>query len=275
MRDPQKTIQTLNKQYFDAINTHISKIYVDMEMLQDFRLGALLSTLTVKEEMAYILSQLEQYNNRFDLNTAKHFPVLHKTDEELDEIIKKESLKIAFISPWTRIYDNFHAVLAFLGINNKHVNDKKELLQVVINCADMEYPIQLFDRLVRSLQQFHGKISFKLSHYPRYQGPLDFYLQFDMFFMYDHEAFLNREEMLDKFTTKDCFMSKIIYTLPLINESLKIDESERVKALASTHSILNLYCDFFYMHGGIDLVRKKESPEEETLNNEERQESES
>ena len=263
MKDPQDTIQNLNRQYFDAIINPIEMIYVDMEMLQDFRLGALMTSITVKEEMAYIYSQIPKYNERLDLETAKYFPVLKKTDEELEEIIQKHPLMIAGMAPWTVIYNNFNAVLSFLNVSNKTTSSDRKPLTVVMNCADIDYPIELFDQLARTLNSVHGNVQFKLSHKARYEEDAEFYNQFNMFFMYDHEAFLNQEKLLDAYTTRDKFMNKIIYTLPIVNSSLNIDESEYAKALASTQSMLNLFCDFFYMRGGIALPNQKKQESKE------------
>ena len=257
MKDPQETIQSLNKQYFDAIINPINKIYVDMEMLQDLRLGALISTVTVKEELAYIYKQIPRYNERFELKTAEFFPVLHKTDEELDEIVANNPMMIAGMAPWTTNYSNFNAILSFLNISNKTTSTDHAPLTVVVNCADMEYPIELFDQFVKTLCSVHGKVNFKLSHKSRYEEDADFYNQFNMFFMYDHEAFLNNEVLLDSFTTRDTFMSKIVYTLPIVNSDLGIHESEYAKALASTNAMLNLFCDFFYMRGEIEIGKPK------------------
>ena len=92
----------------------VNKIYIDMELLQDFKLGALLSTVTVKEEVEYIMSCLPVYNLKFNNRTAEYFPVLKKTDEELLSIVKNNSIKTALLSPWTKIYNNLNVILKYL-----------------------------------------------------------------------------------------------------------------------------------------------------------------
>ena len=110
----QESLDKLSKSYFTEITDKVSKIYVDMEILQDLRLGALLQTATVPEEIEYIQSCLPDYNNKLDLKTAEHFPVLNKTDDELDQIIKQNPIKTALVAPWTKIYYNFQIVLGCL-----------------------------------------------------------------------------------------------------------------------------------------------------------------
>jgi len=170
--------------------------------------------------------------------------------------MKKDPVKVAFLSPWTRIYHNFMEVLSFLVVNSKTTNEKRKPLTIVVNCHDIEYPIELFDRFVKNINTVFKGIVFKISNYKRYNGDVEFYNDFDMFFLYDYEAFVNNLKILDSLTTRDRFCDKIIYTLPLINDSLHIDPSEYPKALTSASAILGIFCDFFYMQGGILIPDK-------------------
>lgn len=246
-------IDKLSESYFNNIVSPINKIYVDMELLQDFKLGALLSTVTVKEEIEYIESCLPLYNTRFNNRTAEYFPVLKKTDDELMKIVKEQPIKTALLSPWTRIYDNLNKVLKHLYIYYHRMSDNIKTITIVVNCADVKYPIRLFDLWATQMKDLHPFVDIKLVGYPRYTSDLEFYQDFDMFFIYDHETFFNTDGLANALAPGQKRVFKIVYSPPYINDVLKLDPSEYPKALASSRSLLNLLVDFYYMPNGIHL----------------------
>ena len=246
-------LEKLSESYFKDLTNPVDKIYVDMELLQDFKLGALLNTVTVKEEVEYIESCLPLYNTKFNNRTAEYFPVLKKADEELLNFAKENSVRTALAAPWTRIYDNLNRILKHLYIRLKQTNDVVKPITVVINCIDITYSIKLFDIWAKEMKKIHPFVEFKLVGYPRYQAPLDFYTGFDMFFIYDHETFFNTEGLAAAISPGQRKVFKTIYSPPYINDKLGLDPSEYPQALASAKALVNLICDFYYMPTGIQL----------------------
>ena len=109
----------VGKAYFNAEARPITRVYADLEYLQDLRFGALLYGVSVKEEMDYIHSKIEQYNNRYTLETAKYFPVFKKTDADLDKLLQTPVVldKICFLAPWTSVFFHFVEFLLLLYLN--------------------------------------------------------------------------------------------------------------------------------------------------------------
>ena len=246
-------LDSLNKTYFENLEEPVRKIYVDMEMLQDFRIGALLTFATVPEEIEYVQHCIPNYNNRFDLETAKYFPVLKKTDQELDERVKEKSRVVSIISPWTRIFHNFLVVLKFLYLRTSEKDKVVAPLTIIVNCADTDYPLDAFDRFANTIQTAYPGATVKLSRHQRYDAGIEVYKTFDMYFLYDHEAFFGVLELVKTLMNEETYKTRTIYTRPYINPKLELDPSEYAKGFASTSATLNLFFDFFYMKGGIDL----------------------
>lgn len=250
------TLDKLSEEYFQNMNSPIDKIYVDMELLQDFKLGALLNTVTVREEIEYIEACLPLYNTKFNNRTAEYFPVLKKTDDELLKFVKEKPVRTALLAPWTRIYDNLNRILKHLYLHFTHMSNQAKSITVVINCADMKYPIRMFDMWATEMKMLHPFIDIKLVGYPRYEAPLDFYSEFDMFFIYDHEKFFNTDGLANAIAPMQNKIFKTVYSPPYINDSLNLDPSEYPKALASSKALMNLIVDFFYMPTGIKLHKQ-------------------
>lgn len=251
----QDSLDSLSKSYFSDIKEKVSAIYIDMEILQDFRLGALLQTATVAEEIEYIQSCIPEYNHKLNLETASYFPVLKKTDEELDKIIKENPLKTAIVSPWTKIYNNLIVVLRSLYMNTKSKDVTPSPLLVVINTASMLYPIQLFDKLAKQIKSVYPDAVVKASSYERYEAEPELYLNTDMFFLYDHEKFFN-SGFIPTMLNEPKYRSRIIYTTPYVNKNVGLDPSEYLKGLTSTGATLNLFFDFYYMPTGVEWHKK-------------------
>lgn len=247
----QDSLDQLSKNYFTDISEDVSSIYIDMEILQDFRIGALLQTVTVPEEIEYIQAQIPEYNSRTDLETASHFPVLNKTDEELLEIMKQNPLRTAAISPWTKIYNNLHVVLKYLYLNSKNKDTVVRPLKIVVNSGDLLYPLALFDKFAKMIKLTYPEVSVKVANYKRYEAEKELYLDTDMFFLYDHEKFFNSPFMMEMMNSPT-YKTRTIYTTPYVNKKLGLDPSEYLKSLTSTGATLNLFFDFFYMPAGIE-----------------------
>ena len=249
----ENILEKLSESYFNNLTNPVNKIYVDMELLQDFKLGALLNTVTVKEEIEYIEACLPLYNTKFNNRTAEYFPVLKKTDEELLKFVKEKPVRTALLAPWTRVYDNFNKILKHLYIHMRQVSESIKFITIVVNCTDMMYPIRLFDAWAKEMKVLHPFIDIKLVGYPRYQAPLDFYTDFDMFFIYDHETFFNTPGLAAALSAGQKRIFKTIYSPPFINDKLGLDTSEYPQALASSKALLNLISDFYYMPNGVSL----------------------
>lgn len=70
MSDPDKEFLSAEEMMFKSDCKPIENIYVDLEYLQDLKLGTIINTVTVKEELAYIVHNLDGYNDRYDRDTS-------------------------------------------------------------------------------------------------------------------------------------------------------------------------------------------------------------
>lgn len=253
MDDAKKTLDILRKDYFNSIINPVKKIYVDLEMLLDFKMAAILKLVKSKDDMEYVYKMIPEYNMRLDLDTAQHFKRFGKTDEELLASVDDATLGLA---QWTSAGYDFEVILSYIGMNTKATTGKDTKISVVVNCSDVKYPKVMFDNLAGFLMSRHPSFVFSLENSKRYDNTSDYYLDFDMFFLYDHEKFLQNESILDSFTNKGTYMTKSIYTPPVVNKTLGLDESEYSKALVSTSAALNLFCDFYYMRSNIVIDNK-------------------
>lgn len=252
MNELETKMDALRKEYIDTTNKPVRAVYVDLEMISDLRLGAMFSSFTVKEQMEYVYSRLPDYNSRYDLETASHFPVLKMTDEALEKMVVDDPLKTCSVAPWTSVFEKLTTILSMAEANNKSLSDGSTI-QVMINCGLVDYPAELKKRLQIFFQTNHPTFQIGFTHMPRYSQGASYFLQFDMMFLYDYKTFLSNEEIMKTFTSKFNYMGKTLYVLPLVDAGIGLDKSEYLKALVSTRSFLNLYTDLYYMPGSIPV----------------------
>lgn len=253
------TFKNLQNQYFNLEHKEIRSIYVDMELLQDLRLGALFTMLKVKSEMRYIYTKLNDYNNRLDNELCSYFPALKFTEQNiLDRLADdKHSLRICGMSPFTAAYDYF---LFMLMEAIKHNNNLGKVLSIniCVNVSDIHYSKVFYDMFVKNISVIMPTLNFSMHNYTRYQYPVDEFRNFDMLFLYDIRDLLqNNDTMAMLFMQQGVFFDKEIYSPPYIDKTLHTDPNEYTKILTSTASGLDMFCNFKYLNRNINFKETK------------------
>lgn len=66
----------------------IKNVYIDLRYMQDFYLGAILALCKSKDEIQYVIDNIDYYNNRYIEDVVETvFPKLHLTETEVQEYI--------------------------------------------------------------------------------------------------------------------------------------------------------------------------------------------
>lgn len=244
----QDKLKPLREAMFHEEHGPINFIYADMEMFQDFKFGALLSTVTVAEEIKYIYDNLKEYNSRTDLEICKYFPALNKTEEEIEALLKDEktAFKIAGISPFTQVYDNFVSLLLASVQHNKTVSSGRAP-KVTLNIADIKYPNMILDVFMSNLEELVPSVSFKVWSYKRYDMPIKELVAHDIYFIYEMFNLVKEySPSAVEFVQNGAFFGKKVFSPCYIDTELHKDPREYDKILVSTEYGLGLYCDFKY-----------------------------
>lgn len=254
----QQTFQEVATKYFQDETGTIEKIYVDLEYLQDFKFGALLSTITTKKELEYVYHKLKDYNSRFDESISKYFPVLKVSEEQISEIMQNGDLSKFIKTPWTSTFYDFMIITRFISHQNRAMSTTPIVLEFNINIADVEYPIELENMLKIHLSETFGDVRVNFYHNKRYEQNLEFYLQQDVLFLKDMEQFVKEGTPTSiAFVSEGRFFNKKIFAKPQINPELNLTKSQYNDALNATQIQLDVYCDFAYIQSLIPINPQK------------------
>ena len=258
MGDLGKIFEEVGKSYFDTETKPVTRVYADLEYLQDLRFGALMYGVTIPEEMNYIHSCLRRYNERYELKTAKYFSALKKTEADIDRLLQSpiDCDRICFLSPWTSVYFQMIEILTALKRHNKHIMEEVQKIHLVINVADVHYPVELQKYLIQALEQ-QLDITVEIIEQSRYTASLDEYLSYQILFLYDYGRFINT--FPSAFVGEGKFFDTRLIAMPYIEEGLghKPDDYENV--LSSTERGLDIYCDFAFLRSTIVLDKTEKS----------------
>jgi hypothetical protein len=247
----------VGKSYFDQDSKPVTRVYVDLEYMQDLRFGALLYDLHVEAEMKYIHSCLKRYNARYDFATAEYFPALNKTDEELDKLLHTNVVKdrICFIAPFTSVYYNLLEALDMFKSHNKRMLETETPMTLFINCADIDYPIELQRRL-QSVLSHQLDIKVEFQQIGRYESDVKDYLNYDLLFLYEYGKFVNT--FPTRFVGEGDFINTKIVAKPYIEKQLGYKPDRYDEVIASTERGMDIYCDFNFLKSEITLNSKEE-----------------
>lgn len=238
-----------NNDFFLKENKPIHNVYVDLEYMQDLYLGALLSTITVEEEIQYISKQLDAYNKRYDLATMKYFPVLKYKDSDLNMMLNSSKINtICRIAPFTSIYYTLIKSLILFMENNIRISDINSPVHLMINIDNFDYPEQLLQVLKSTIYRSCKNIKITINNAKRYTEPVDFYLKYDVLFLADYGAFIKEGTLLSNaFVGDGKFIDTKIVAHPYIDMSLNHKEEDYDYILASTEAGMDVFCDFCFL----------------------------
>ena len=248
-------IEEASKKYFELTAGPIYRVYADMEYLQDFRIGALVSLLRkkgvneAKVGLDYIRSCMSAYNERLDFETAKYFPMMKTTDAELDEIIRQNPLGVAYISPFTSTWSILLDVLSAVRFHNDKVSERTVQTEFVLNLTTVPWHSDLQARLrhqVYTAGSSDAYITFRST--PRYSEGYDFYHSAAILFIWDIEYFINGDPALRNAICDNMkFYNNQVLAKPYVKPELKIAPDKVKDSVYLTEEMLDRIMNFEWL----------------------------
>jgi len=251
-------LNSVQDEYFNLDHKQIKGIYVDMELLQDLRLGTLLTSVRVKSEIAYIYSRMTDYNMRVDNDTCSYFPALKYTEQNLVARMHENGndVKVCGLSPFTTALDYFMYVLDRSLKGNQMVG-KSGKLDVNINVADIRYTKTFMDMFIKHVAGDRPLVNVIVTNYPRYEYPIQLFQAFDIFFLYDiRDLVKENSSSAAAFIQHGSFFGKDVFSPPYIDRSMHNDPDEYARILTSTATGLDLFCNFKYIGRNIKIHKE-------------------
>ena len=255
MGNPDKEFLDAETKIFDADCKPIEHVYVDLEYIQDLRLGAVLNMLKVKEEVAYLMHNLPKYNSRYDRQTAKYFKALKIDEARIDRVLHRPLAvdKICVTAPFTSVYYQLHEMLSTaIKHARAYCEHQPNPIELVINCADVKYPKLLQDTLCATFKSNLG-VDARFESDARYRLSDRDYLGYDLMFLYDVGQFVNQHATA--FVGNGLYENKRIVAQPYLEDEILAKTEDPQSVLDSTERGLGIYCEFSYLRSMLGLTK--------------------
>lgn len=257
------------KAYRSEATRQISSIYIELPYLLDVYLGGLLwMTKDDPKAYQYILSKLESYNNRIQVEHAPYFGELGITEDQLLEFLKdpkQAEFRMMTAPPTTmwRDIQSIHKGIVTENVMRESLNvSPVTTLTYVINTyplvLDVEAAKKLKSRFILGLKE--TSINFGIVSVPGYELEEKHYREFDHWFIYHFHQWSMHPESSGAKALMDLRMMKTeIFAPPRVSdpEVIKLLPSYTLDDYATLEknslAALNAFASFQYYRSKIIL----------------------
>lgn len=256
----------MSREYFEDMFNPCHNLYIDLEMLQDFRLGALLCLITTEPEYQYIQYRLKEYNDRFNLNTMEHFPVITSvTEEDITTYIddKKNHLTLARVSPMTDLYAMMPEFLRAVRLVNLKCSSQHDLLTITLGTDSVIYDKPAKTTLINVFKKLDTRLNVDIINRPAWEMDNASILGNELFLVHDMTQFFNHKVISNYVFNSEVFTSKRILAHPVVETEDKEGHTD-IQKLQATRDFLTIYCNFEYIQRGIDDPEDDDTSKEDT-----------
>ncbi len=246
-------LDKLSQDYFKAIFRPVNTVYIDLETMQDFRLGALMQLITTKVEFEYIHAKMEDYNGRFDDKTMTYFPALKDiTDEAIDAFIADTTNHrvLSRLSPMALFYDLVPELLAQLNMINQRCEGNNKDVSITIGTGSVIYDQLAKRNLISTFLRFDPTLTVEVLNRPLPKMEEELIGTFDMYAIYDIKSMLYDPRMMKVVGEELGLIDAKVLGYPLLEEELQENETAE-DLLVNTKTMLNVYCNFEYLERGV------------------------
>lgn len=240
-------IEQGNKRFFENFDKPITSVYLDMDFLQDYKLGALMNMISTEVEYEYIRSQIDAYNKSDTEIITNIFPSLGFKEEQVDAFIhnSENTDLLALESPF---YTSLKAILdLFVDIIDSNIFKKSsEVLNVYVGCSSFSFPacgryafVKLFGPVL-----FNANINFLPTTLYEFQGrDIDDY---DVYIVRHPSELINHPMLIKKFENMEMTGKFVVGMLEnkATEEDLKAYSITKEDATRVTIEFANIFTHF-------------------------------
>lgn len=246
----------------DRISTEVMRplvtqkefLYVDADVLFDYRLGALLATIKGEDDYNYILKHVDEYLNAPSLECAKSFPDLNRTDADLDKLAvdKSSALSLAALTPPTKVLEQLPIMIRVLNTINLSKETQRPI-HVTVNQRRVEITDFVKNAITAAVTRGDASATVAFTTYKSwFDVPEDLLKRQDVIIVYDLKEFLMTGTTSQKLLvdTNELSMTDI---MALTQSELK--QEDTALGLDNMKNVMELMCDKFTFINKTLLVR--------------------
>lgn len=239
----------------DAIMTpfkqQISVIYIDADMLYDFRLGNLILHTASESQYQYIMSELSAYEDSPNFKISELFPKLGVSEEQLDafEADPVLSWQIAPASPKTKLLEDLDSFLRSVDTYNRG-KEIKEPVKLIINQKKVKLHPTIKTSLARFVAMGHSNMLIEFTDYLNWnEVPQDIFDSIDVLFVHDISDFVRHGTVSQKRMAEmhESCLKKVVIATYKVDQSFATEE-ETEEAVTNFVNIMRvMFSGFIFL----------------------------
>ena len=245
----------------------VNQVYMDIRLLKDIDIGALMLKVTNKTDYEYLLSQMGHYNDRSDVGCARFFPDLNVSEEQLTEIMhdKSNHWKIGRVAPVTELHEKFREFARVLEQPAAMQKIDPYRWKLVLNTYPVEFDRKAKDAIIDWLNKEAPNciVGFLCKPFDAIHKSL--FMKSDCIYVYNvNDLFTGNKELYEeifKFDDKQDWVikNKRIYGCKVMPDGLMQPNDNKEKMFENTELSMNLVVNYVYIPiPRINVFRKKE-----------------
>ena len=239
-------ISNLTMATMKPLMTQRKYMYIDLDLLFDFRLTALMSFIRGKEDYLYIRQHLDEYLQAPTLEVCKFFPKIGVTEEQLDEFLANPEYKefIAALALPTDFLRELQDIIKFVNTENES-KETHDPLKITLNSRYTDLHPDIYQRVVRAIHASDPHIKVELTLYKNWsEVPADLIKQQHMICVYDVRDFLSvgstsQKLLADMVALSDCSIVGLKVS--------DLSEEDTQKGVDNLQDAMSLCCNKFTM----------------------------
>jgi hypothetical protein len=248
-----KMAEEASKELFKKQFQPIKNVYMDIQLLVDTNIGAIMNSKVVDAEShAYFTSKIKEYDSRNSTFMSNIFTEFFNSEQEFRALLddRESDRKVSLISPPTQYLNNFEWVIELINEKRKFSNYKGNW-ELYINTYPFEFDDKAKQRIEDRLQvhDLRMDVNFICTKHNRLE--IDFVKKCDIMYFYDAQPWIgvdgpNKEELIrDNMYLED---GKKIYACCLIPDDLDKKGQSDDDTLLLTLQAMNTVTDFNFIN---------------------------
>lgn len=240
----KEDISRLSMEAMKPLMTQREFMYIDLDLLYDFRLSALMSFIKDQEDYDYIVANIPEYLEAPTLEVCKFFPKMGVTEKDLDKVLTDPQYRtfMAALALPTRFLRELQDIIKFINTENESKETHKSL-KITLNAKYKGMHPFIVNQVVRAIHASDPGVTVELTEYPDwYSVPAELIKAQDMICVYDVRNFLAVGTTSQKLLTE---MNELSHCTIVGLEVSDLGSEETAIGIVNLQDVVSILCKKF------------------------------
>ena len=244
----QSDISQVSMAAMKPLMTQREFMYIDLDLLYDFRLTALMAYIRGEEDYKYVTQHLDEYLQAPSLEVCKFFPKFNLTERNIDEFLANPEYKefVAALALPTGFMAELQDIIKFVNTENESKETHRSL-KITLNCRYRNLHPSIVDRVVDAIHKSDPNVRIEVTEYKDWsEVPADLIKMQDMICVYDVRNFLSTGTTSQKLLTE----LNELHNCSIVGLRVSdLDDEETPVGLDNLQDVLSIMCKKFTLVG--------------------------